>query len=834
VEDFFRNKLSIIEELGEKEAPFYDMLSEIWGSDPGESFVGIAGDKKKAFQEKVSFGGFTKRKSGGYEVDPESFEIFNGEDSPDWERLQVSLAEGDLNASYIQATDSNLKTYVTYSKNEMFIYQINVYTSPIGEKKVWVGSIQTNQGSELTEYGLKSKVIDTFGRLFTPAREYRDQIPEGFDRGGHIEGKYWDASSFTHKIPIVAEFIQEVLGGDLGQVRKEQQKVDDLIALEEVWVDADDIMEEEVISPSAIKDRGQFPILRLPEALNDDNESSQETRREEGLRQVRNTEAMNFDGSYYKSELDLMIKHPIFGKMIEEENGRFRVKGFKDIYGQIQRDRSQDYESRTIFITYGYLQMKAQQEFESNPNLNPLEFWDGTEDFSVWQEQHNKWSEKQTEERDGEEYYEQQLKALARHKLYRLLVQKNENGGWDFIGYRDLYRALQRSPKKDETGITASRAYKVFQSLMTEEFQDYLTLDSKEFWNGEGDFETWFIAHKKWIEAGKPGDHFFRWDFQGYRIKLKKISKHPLYGKMLRLDEDDNFEFIGYDNIHTQMRRDPKRDLQSNTWGVYGQLQRLVAEEFHQDASLNSLEFWDGTEDFSVWLEQHKEWKQTSVRGYVDDRVISIDVGEIHRELEEISMDPFYGKFLKVDGIGKYRLMKDPHNYVKMNGKLKDSDYEKMTNTIMTYATFLNFLEKEALTSKSFDAGRYWDGKGKYNNWLESNNHYLLSVVSDVYPELVEIRESSNGGVVYSIAKEGHFSFMSSSKKIYHRSLATSSIEAMGFLEKVLQEFLKVRGFASPQEFAYKLKEKHDYKSERQGIFAGMKRAVGGFFGYSG
>lgn len=89
----------------------------------------------------------------------------------------------------------------------------NCYTSKGGDcsfmfyrdsnNRSWLAQMEKSN-SPLTSWGTRSDPIE-HGDLAMPAVEYRQQIPKGY-AGAQLTGSYADASSYVHKLPLVADF----------------------------------------------------------------------------------------------------------------------------------------------------------------------------------------------------------------------------------------------------------------------------------------------------------------------------------------------------------------------------------------------------------------------------------------------------------------------------------------------------------------------------------------------------------------------------------------------------------------------------------------------------
>ncbi|MCX5701739.1 MAG: methyltransferase domain-containing protein, partial [Candidatus Omnitrophica bacterium] len=143
--------------------------------------------------------------------------------NPESYRFQNGF-EPDFNNGVIEEFNTyspiygDVESYRMLSNNKQVQFVFNVDR----ENRVWIGAVQSVT-PRFTRFGVRADRIDIGAMemeniegvnrpvdILMPASEYDTQIPKGYI-GNHKADRYYDASPFIDKIPVIKEFRQKVL-----------------------------------------------------------------------------------------------------------------------------------------------------------------------------------------------------------------------------------------------------------------------------------------------------------------------------------------------------------------------------------------------------------------------------------------------------------------------------------------------------------------------------------------------------------------------------------------------------------------------------------------------
>lgn len=150
----------------------------------------------KEFSEGLevdSLGSFDRKTADGY-GEPSSFALSNPGRGPEFRKLEDHYTinhpmHGRIDA-YIYPSHDGSSRYMFYRDKS---------------GRSWVASVEDSK-APLTGYGVRSHVLDP-GDLTMPALEYGQQVPSQY-RGQCVYPPYYDASAYTHNLPIVKAFMR--------------------------------------------------------------------------------------------------------------------------------------------------------------------------------------------------------------------------------------------------------------------------------------------------------------------------------------------------------------------------------------------------------------------------------------------------------------------------------------------------------------------------------------------------------------------------------------------------------------------------------------------------
>ncbi|MGV8121278.1 MAG: hypothetical protein AB2L14_16070 [Candidatus Xenobiia bacterium LiM19] len=150
----------------------------------------------KEFSEGLkvdSLGSFDRKTADGY-GEPSSFTLTNPGQGPEFRKLEDHYTinhpmHGKIDA-YVYPSHDGSSRYMFYRDKS---------------GRSWIASIEDAQ-APLTGYGVRSHVLDP-GDLTMPALEYGQQVPIQY-RGQCVCSPYFDASAYTHNLPIVKAFMR--------------------------------------------------------------------------------------------------------------------------------------------------------------------------------------------------------------------------------------------------------------------------------------------------------------------------------------------------------------------------------------------------------------------------------------------------------------------------------------------------------------------------------------------------------------------------------------------------------------------------------------------------
>ena len=190
-----------------------------WDISVSDTFVYDA-DKVREDEDR------TKKIGGFIGEGPESYQYFEGYE-PDYS----SVKEDDRFKVFSQTLDRDIDAYVLDSENGELSY---LFYHDAENDVTWIGSVQVKE-IDFNRYGVNENTISSSclevhnmragkikDNLIMPGYEYGSQIPDGY-AGDRTKGSYCDASKYTHKLPPVAGFREEVLGlePEAGVVRQD-------------------------------------------------------------------------------------------------------------------------------------------------------------------------------------------------------------------------------------------------------------------------------------------------------------------------------------------------------------------------------------------------------------------------------------------------------------------------------------------------------------------------------------------------------------------------------------------------------------------------------------
>lgn len=171
-------------ESADAETAFYGNL-QVGGHVPPQPFSDqVCAAPFGRFREEIGTEGHGK---------PETFTYDDPGHAPDFSRREDGFVlhhpgRGDLQATVFRSNDGEHRW--------MFCQD--------AKGRAWVGAIE-RADSPVNTYGVRSD-SRSLGSLSMPAVEYRQQIPHEYC-GTHVEGHYFDASAYTHRLPPVRDFL---------------------------------------------------------------------------------------------------------------------------------------------------------------------------------------------------------------------------------------------------------------------------------------------------------------------------------------------------------------------------------------------------------------------------------------------------------------------------------------------------------------------------------------------------------------------------------------------------------------------------------------------------